>query len=289
MSGICARLIVTGLVAASLGLLLASCGQQSSAPVANSPAPVSHAMSEWAAEIASYRNFVIDQVDALLKSTKDFTTEINEGDIAEAKAVYPVAREYYERIEPIAEAFGDLDPHIDARAKDVVAPDGWRGFHRIEKALWLDQNISDQAPVAAQLLADVKLLRAKVETVDITIEQMVIGATELLNEVSSSKITGEEELYSHTDFYDFVANVEGAQKIFTVLQPKIQAIDANLVQTISDRFASLLGAIGAYKQAGGYVSYNALSSDQTRKLSQAVDALAEPLSNLGKIVKGSSQ
>ena len=43
----------------------------------------------------------------------------------------------YERIEPTAEAFGDLDPKIDFREVDAVA-DGldWTGFHRIEKDLW---------------------------------------------------------------------------------------------------------------------------------------------------------
>ena len=30
--------------------------------------------------------------------------------IAGAKALYPVARTYWERIEPVAEVFGDLDP-----------------------------------------------------------------------------------------------------------------------------------------------------------------------------------
>ncbi len=38
---------------------------------------------------------------------------------------------------------------------------------------------------------------------------MVTGAVELLNEVSTSKVTGEEERYSHTDLWDFQANVEG--------------------------------------------------------------------------------
>ena len=50
-------------------------------------------------------------------------------------------------IEPVAEAFGDLDPEIDARANDVPA-DAWTGFHRLEKALWVDHSLAGMAPVA---------------------------------------------------------------------------------------------------------------------------------------------
>ena len=33
--------------------------------------------------------------------------------------MYPKVRMYYERSEPVAEAFGDLDPKIDARLADM--------------------------------------------------------------------------------------------------------------------------------------------------------------------------
>lgn len=127
---------------------------------------------------------------------------------------------HYERIEPIAEALGDLDPNIDARENDVDAAD-WRGFHKIEQALWQNNTTEGMTDVADRLLKDAQLLRAKVETAGIDANLLVTGAVELLNEVSSSKVTGEEERYSHTDLYDFVANVEGAQKIYELLKPEL--------------------------------------------------------------------
>ena len=63
-----------------------------------------------------------------------------------------------------------------------------------------------------------KQLRVKVESVEIDVKMLVTGAVELLNEVSSSKVTGEEERYSHTDLYDFAANVEGASAIVELPQ-----------------------------------------------------------------------
>ncbi len=92
--------------------------------------------------------------------------------LEEAKKLYAPARAYYERIEPVAEALGDLDPNIDARVNDVDAAD-WRGFHRIEKALWEDKTTAGTEGFADQLLKDAQLLRAKIETIDLDASLMV--------------------------------------------------------------------------------------------------------------------
>ena len=50
---------------------------------------------------------------------------------------------------------------------------------------------------------------------------MANGAKELLDEVATGKVTGEEERFSHTDLVDFKANVEGAQKAYDLLKPVV--------------------------------------------------------------------
>lgn len=241
------------------------------------------ATADFTSAIDQYRTYVIQQCDEFVKQTESFTNAIKEDKIDEAKALYAPARMYYERIEPIAEALGDLDPNIDARENDVDAAE-WRGFHKLEKALWQDNTTKDMTEVADQLLKDAQLLRAKVETVEIDANLLVTGAVELLNEVSSSKVTGEEERYSHTDLYDFVANVEGAQKIYELLKPELAKKDADLEKTIGERFAALQAELAPFKSGDGYVSYEELKEDEVRKLSQNLDALAEPLSNMGTIL-----
>lgn len=233
--------------------------------------------------IDQYRTYVIEQCDLFVKETEKFTTAVKAGNLDEAKALYAPTRMYYERIEPIAEALGDLDPNIDARDGDVD-PSEWRGFHHIEKSLWEVGTTKGEEAVADQLLKDAQLLRAKVETVDINASMLVTGAVELLNEVSSSKVTGEEERYSHTDLYDFAANVEGAAKIYELLKPELEKKDADLEKDIGERFASLLKELEPFKVNDGYISYEKLQEDQIRKLSQTLDALAEPLSNMGTIL-----
>jgi iron uptake system component EfeO len=269
-------------------LLFSGCGadskanvQSAAAPKTETAAPAAETNADLKGAVDQYRKYVIEQCDAFVKATENFVAAVKSGDLQKSQDLYAPTRMYYERIEPIAESLGDLDPNIDAREGDVDEKE-WRGFHRIEKGLWVDKSTKGLEGYADQLLNDSKLLRAKVETVEIDSGMLLTGAVELLNEVSSSKVTGEEERYSHTDLYDFAANVEGTAKIFEVLKPELQKKDADLVKTIENRFADLTKSLAPYKKDNGYVLYTELTQDQTKKLSQAVDALAEPLSNMGK-------
>ena len=72
------------------------------------------------------------QIDALVPKTQEFVDAVKAGDVDQAKALFPVARTYWERIEPVAESFGDLDPKIDGREDDERRPG--RGVHRLPPA-----------------------------------------------------------------------------------------------------------------------------------------------------------
>jgi len=150
---------------------------------------------------------------------RTLTHAVRAGDLAKAKRLYGPARISYERIEPVAESFGSLDPAIDARANDVAPGQRWTAFHRIEQALWAGGTTHGMARYADQLDEDIRELEQKVDAASYQPAQLANGAVELLNEVSKSKITGEEERYSHTDLVDFQANVDGARQAFVLLRP----------------------------------------------------------------------
>ncbi len=232
-----------------------------------------------------YREYAIGEIDAFVTATEEFTNAIKNGDVEKAKELYAPSRVHYERAEPIAEVFGDLDPKIDAREGDV--PDAeWGGYHRLEKGLWIDNTTKGYEDYADQLMNDVHLLRAKVETVEVTPDLLITGAVDLLNEVSTSKVTGEEDRYSHTDLYDFMANVEGAEKIYQLLKPALDEKDAELSKLISDKFSNLYTLLNVHKQGEGFVSYTELKEEEVKALSQAIGVLAEPLSQIGIVVEG---
>ncbi|MEN0588086.1 iron uptake system protein EfeO [Kurthia gibsonii] len=241
-------------------------------------------------EVAAYKEFAIDQLDKFTSSTEDFVNAVKAGDMKKAKEIYPVARMYFERSEPIAESFGDLDPRIDARLADVKdegkGEEDWSGYHKLERALWVEKTTKGYEKVADQLLADSKELRARVETVEVTPKLMVNGAVDLLNEVSTSKITGEEEIYSHTDLYDFKANIEGAEKIFTILEKKIQDKDPALAENLTKQFKNVNDLLAKHEtKDGGFVSYTKLKKEDTQALSLAVNQLGEPLAQMGTILE----
>jgi iron uptake system component EfeO len=231
------------------------------------------------AAVAKYRRYLEENADELVAKTKPFVAAVVAGDVAEAKSLYTAARAPYERIEPVAESFGDLDPRIDARENDVPASE-FEGFHRIEKALWEEGSAKGMAPVAKQLQADVEELAQKVETVQLQAVQIANGANELLGEVSASKITGEEERYSHTDLYDFEANVEGAEAAFEAVKPLLDKSEPELSGALEADFKMVFAELQPYRRGNGFVSYTELSQSDTRKLAQSIDTLAEKLSQV---------
>ena len=227
--------------------------------------------------VDGYRAFLERETASLVTGVGALRAALAGGDVAAARRAYAKARVPYERVEPVAESFGDLDPRIDARANDVPKSQ-WTGFHPIERKLWVQNTTKGTAKLADGLVADTRKLQSLVRTVKLEPAQVGNGANELLGEVSKSKITGEEERYSHIDLLDFQANVEGARAAFDAIRPALAGKDADLVAEIERRFGLVDAALRPHATAGGFVPYTALDKPQVRRLSEVIDALAEPLS-----------
>ena len=284
--------------------------------------------------VKNYTAYVRDQAGQLLTATQSFVTAYTSGDTATAKSLYPLARQFYERIEPTAESFGikeagDLDASLDTRVQDLASGagkavtdkeviDGWTGWHRIEADLWVQDPASpfkftDDAArqkVADQLNADTKSLYDLVygningtggKKFELELEDVANGAATLLEEVATTKIVGEEETFSHTDLYDFQANVEGAKVAYGNVEDLMKKKDSKLAEKITTQFKAVEDLVAA--QASGqtadgqktYVDYSTIASvqkdagetpdknsytDVQRKFSDAVNALSESLSQV---------
>ena len=240
-------------------------------------------------ETSEYKKYVEGQIDMLLKDTENFAQLLKTGKLDEAKKVYPLIRMAYERSEPIAESCGESDIKIDYRLVDFKEEfkneEGWKGFHRIEKILWEQNTTKGTEKYAEDLVNDIKELKAKIATIEVTPDLMVTGAIDLLNEVSTQKITGEEEVFSHTDLYDFRANIEGAQKIFELFRPKLEQKDAKLVTTLDTEFKAVNALLDKYMTDDkNYKLYTELKPEDTKALAEAVTKLGEPLSQMGIVI-----
>ena len=235
--------------------------------------------------VAQYTAYVQAQLADLLTVTQQFATAVEAGEVTKAKSLYAASRIPWERIEPVAERFGDLDPKLDAREADLQPGQAWTGWHRLEKALWVKGSVAGgsvagEASIARQLMVDLHALAAKVQTVVLTPSQLGNGAKGLLDEVATGKITGEEEIFSHTDLVDFAANVEGAKQVYAALRPVALDRAPALVKELDTEFADVQRGLAAYGSGSTFRSYTELTEEQIRRLAESVDALSEPLSRL---------
>ncbi|GAB7107984.1 iron uptake system protein EfeO [Streptomyces phaeofaciens JCM 4814] len=242
--------------------------------------------------VAAYRSYAQEQADATLPLAKTFAAAVEAGDLEAAKKAYAPSRIGWERTEPVAESFGDIDPKVDVREDGLEegqdpAKD-WTGWHRLEKSLWQDKKITAaDKTLAKQLITDLTDWQNRVGKAEITPTSMANGAKELLDEVATGKVTGEEERYSHTDLVDFKANVEGAQKSYELLKPVAKENDAALVTELDKQFAALDALLDKYRpntSSYAFTSYDKVGKADRKELSDAVNALAEPLSKLAAAV-----
>jgi iron uptake system component EfeO len=235
----------------------------------------------------NYKRYVLSQTDALIPATEAFVAAVKAKDIAKAKSLYPTTRTYYERIEPVAESFpDDLDPRIDLREVDLEEGQKWTGFHRLEKDLWVTGLQPDTNAIADQLLADVKELEAGVKAPDWKIDstQIAGGAQGLLDEISKSKISGEEDIFSHTDLWDFNANVEGSQTAVASVRPILDERNPELGKRVDQRFADVEKLLDKYRQGDGFITYDKVTEPQRQELSRAIDALSNEVSQVQGVI-----
>ncbi|HVK21665.1 MAG TPA: iron uptake system protein EfeO [Actinokineospora sp.] len=231
-----------------------------------------------------YHRYVVSQSDTLLVKTKEFVDAVKAAKVDEAKALFPVARTYWERIEPVAESFGDLDPRIDAREADLEPGAEFTGFHRLEKDLWVSGPQADSAAIADRLMADVTEVVDRSKKIELTPLQLANGAKELLDEVATGKITGEEDIFSHTDLWDFRANVDGSQAAVAALRPIVEKKDPALAKTLDERFKAVDTLLEAQRDGSGFKSYDKLTESEIKAFAEAVDALGEPISKVADVV-----
>jgi iron uptake system component EfeO len=250
--------------------------------------------------IAGYSAYVAQEVGSMIAATNSLKARVASGNLDAAQKAYAEARPYYERVESDVAGFvlpgfaptdnaGNLDYLIDMRASSLDPSVGWHGFHAVERDLFQAKKITASTKkLAAELADNVEKLDALTKKLTYKPEDLANGASGLLEEVQSSKISGEEEAYSHIDLLDFASNIEGAQQAFAYLQPGLEVIDPALTKSLVSQFAGVNALLDKYKDPsalGGYVRYTAaVRAADAPTLSAAVAALHENLALIAEKV-----
>lgn len=264
-----ARCVFTGLAVAAALVLSANSALAAASPL------------DLVGPVADYKLYVAENTRKLVTDTRAFTAAIKAGDVEKAKGLFASTRTSFEKIEPVAELFSDLDASIDSRADDHEKAEqdpAFGGFHRIEYALWVEKSTKNIGPVADKLLADVIELQKRLTALTFPPEKVVGGAAVLMEEVAATKISGEEDRYSHTDLWDFQANFEGAYKIVELLRPLLEPAFAAKTDA---NFKAVFDTLKTYRTPdGGFQPYGKLSERDRKILAGRVNTLAEDLSKL---------
>ena len=119
--------------------------------------------------------------------------------------------------------------------------------------------------------------------------QLINGSVGLLNEIVNTKITGEEDRYSHTDLSDFQGNLAGSRKAFELLRPALrQTGNGALVTQIEQRFATVQHGLDAYRRDTplGFAPYGELTARDRKSFALEVGRLDEPLATVAAKVSG---
>jgi len=258
--------------------------------------PTGEKADQIASAVTNYVAYVKDQSESLLTKTEQFTTAYVAGDDDQARSLYASTRVHWERIEPVAESFGDLDPEMDLREADLEEGQTWTGWHLLEKDLWAPTKEAnggaeytpltqdERKQYADKLLSDTQKLYDRTHSTDFaeSVDASFIGngAKGLLDEVATGKVTGEEEIWSHTDLWDFQANVDGARVAYEGLRDVVLASDSALAAELDKQFDAITTQLDQYRDGEGFVEYQTLTEAQVKELAAGVDALSEPLSKL---------
>ncbi len=249
--------------------------------------PVAAMFAQGAKGFAPY---VVAQMGQLEDAVKALDVTVQSGNVDDAKAAYARARPFYEHVQSSVDGYllpgftvgdnaGNLDYLIDMQEATPVDPKvGWKGFHAVERDLWQAGSISTGTKaLSAELVRNIGTLTTTVVTVQFRPEDAANGAADLIEDVYNTKISGEEEAFSHLDLVDFAANVEGAQQAYASLRPGLDRIDSALVQQIDQQFQDVVAMLTRYRDPAALGGYRSYTPDLRERDAPKLTALIQPL------------
>jgi iron uptake system component EfeO len=178
---------------------------------------------------------------------------------------------------------------MDARVDDYANENDpeFTGYHRIEDFLFVKKTTEGAKSYADELLTNGKKMRDAIKTVALEPADFITGVGELMEEAQTKKITGEEERWSDASLPVLRANVEGAQKIFTLVRTELNKRDPELEQKIADSLQKLLTQMDLLSPPGSkWTNYSTLPQLQIVDLKNKLEAVAEPMVRMPAVLGG---
>jgi iron uptake system component EfeO len=232
--------------------------------------------------LAEYRVFLVMEAGTLQDAVANLDAAIQAGDLQQAQDLYVQAHQSYKRIEPMAELFADLDTRLNARAdyfEQREADPGFSGFHRIEHALYAQQDVAAAKRPSTQLIADVAALAARLDALEVPPERLAASAGRLLRRIADTLPAGGEDPDGRAELANLQGSLDGTRKLYELLAPLLAKSNPALDAAVAARFAAFDAALAPYRQGEDFRA-DPLAPPQRAALAAPIGALAD---ELGKI------
>ncbi|MBX3286218.1 MAG: EfeM/EfeO family lipoprotein [Actinobacteria bacterium] len=229
--------------------------------------------------LASYQAYVQQQAGTVARDVARFTDAVRAGDVELAKQLYPASRQAFVRIEPLVPL---IAPGVASKvARDTTTdPSGdeateLAAWPKLEQDLWETGDLSDSAPVADELDAQLATLAEAAPGFAVTPRAMVLGARMLMAWAAQEAASGAAQPYSHTDMWDLAARLDGANAARQMFAGVVAAQDPEAATAIDDRAEAAIDAVAPYRTAEGWKAYDGVTEAQREELAAAFQAFAD--------------
>jgi iron uptake system component EfeO len=275
--------ITCGLLSNPRGKLVVTESEASAAAARNAPA-----LADLIGPLAEYQVTLGLDASDLVDATSGLADAVAAGDLAQAQSLYAAARVPFGRLEPAAELFADLANAVDGQADYVEQKEQdphFTGFHRLEYGLFHTRSLEGMEPVARQLQANAQAVADRISDLTVTPQAMVGGAGALLDKIVTSRLDGRTERYSDLYLVDLAANLEGIDKVASLLQPVVNRSNKELSAGIARDMAAVRSILDKYRGDGStFQAYSHLSEADRTALKNALDQVSRDFARLQSVL-----
>jgi high-affinity iron transporter len=239
--------------------------------------------------ILTFQSQVQTGLATLVTETDQLQKVADAGNLAATKAQWLTAHLAYERLGGAYDMFGDYDADINGRPDGLpggVADPGWKGFRRLEYALWHGQPAATVKSITDALDKDVHALAAAFPVAGAPTNDLTIRVHEILENALQFELTGQTDEGSHTGLATTRANVDGARAALSAVASLLQEHSPTLLTECTSDLDAVAAALDRYHQPdGSWTPLTSLSRAQREQINGVVGHALEDLANIPDVLE----
>lgn len=198
-------------------------------------------VAEFVGPLAERQVQLMRAASKFAKSSKALQEAIGAGEITAAQVAWERAAQDWARLGPVALRVSDLMNRIAPQPEWLAgreADPGFIGLTRIEYALFKQGELTDLAPVAAQLVADAEALQARIKALKPAPDDVAADAARAARALADGQIAAGLSRHAGADSALLTAAIDGLRRSVAAELPLIEAADPAFVPRVNEAFAA---------------------------------------------------